>query len=332
MSNISALAKNLTNNISNEDIGECREFYQLIQSGESTVITTVNWVLRLIVNIIACPSTVLLNVLVIAAVKRRPRLQNNANILLACLASVDALTGLVIQPLLIAKTMDNLLQTEDQSRCLLLGLTVGAFHVLCFSSLFHLVLVTLERFIAIKYTLHYAHLVTNGNIRIAVVTVWMLTVLMELVRFGVTWHSQAATIYFSVVTVLVMMCFVLFIVACHIMLFRETSRHRKKIMTEQIPQEEVRRFLAENKMLKTTAYVLGAVLLCYLPLMLFMLVIAQLRLLMGLIPLLRPWVPTLVALNSLLNPFIYCWRQKEMRKFIFRNPFNVHSVGPALGV
>lgn len=329
MSNISALAKNLTNNnISYENIAECHDFFKVIQRGESTVVTTVNRVLTLIVNIIACPSTVLLNVLVIAAVKQRPRLQNNANILLACLAGVDALTGLVVQPLLIAGTIVSFREIEDQSRCLLLGLVAVAFRVLCFASMFHLALVTFERFIAIKYTLYYVRIITVENIRIAVVSIWILTVFMELPRLAVTSHSHEATIYFSAATVLVMLCFVFFIVSCHIMLFRETSRHRRKIMTEQIPQEEARRFLTENKTLKTTAYVLGAVLLCYLPLMLFMLVVMQLRVLLDLIPVLRPWAPTLTALNSLLNPFIYCWRQKEMRKFIFRNPFSMHAVAP----
>ena len=38
---------------------------------------------------------VLFNVMVIMAVKRRRRLQTNTNILLACLAATDALTGLI---------------------------------------------------------------------------------------------------------------------------------------------------------------------------------------------------------------------------------------------
>ena len=48
-------------------------------------------VINLIINIMACPFTVLLNVMVIMAVKRRTRLQTNSNILLACLAATDAL-------------------------------------------------------------------------------------------------------------------------------------------------------------------------------------------------------------------------------------------------
>ena len=139
---------------------------------------------------------------------------------------------------------------------------VGAFHVVCFSSIFHLALVTFERVIVIKYTLHYFSIVTKENIRIAVVTIWIVTVFAELLKL----YSQGAETYFSVVIVLAIACLVLFIVFCHVILLRETSRHRKTIMTEQIPQEEARKFLTENKALKTTVYVVGAVLLCYIPL------------------------------------------------------------------
>ena len=45
---------------------------------------------------------VLFNVMVIMAVKRRQRLQTNSNILLACLAATDALTGLITQPAFIS--------------------------------------------------------------------------------------------------------------------------------------------------------------------------------------------------------------------------------------
>ena len=53
----------------------------------------------IIINTITCPFTVILNLLVIKAVKSTPRLRTNSNILLACLAVTDALTGLFGQPL-----------------------------------------------------------------------------------------------------------------------------------------------------------------------------------------------------------------------------------------
>ena len=45
----------------------------------------------IVINNITCPFTVLLNVLVLMAVKRKPALQSKTNILLACLARFPTL-------------------------------------------------------------------------------------------------------------------------------------------------------------------------------------------------------------------------------------------------
>ena len=49
-------------------------------------------------NILSFPMTIVMNVLVIMAVKTRPRLQSKYNILLACLAGTDLLVGAASQP------------------------------------------------------------------------------------------------------------------------------------------------------------------------------------------------------------------------------------------
>jgi len=73
-------------------------FHDGIDNGDFTTATEVSYVAAIIVNSLTCPFTVLLNVLVIIAVKRRPRLRTKTNILLACLAAVDLLSGFVVQP------------------------------------------------------------------------------------------------------------------------------------------------------------------------------------------------------------------------------------------
>ena len=81
-----------------------------------------------------------------------------------------------------------------------------------------------------------------------------------------------------------------------------------------MPQEEVQRFLKENKALQTTVYVVGAVAVCYLPLALQIANLLKKRTAIIAPELIR----TVVLLNSLLNPLVYCWRQKEIRKFVFK--------------
>ena len=107
---------------------------------------------------------------------------------------------------------------------------------------------------------------------------------------------------------------IVFVASGYAVLYVETRRHRKLIKIQQMPQEEAERFRNENKELKTTVYVVCALMLCFLPM--------ALRLVIHLMK--RPeiisslWVRTFAMLNSLLNPLIYCCRQEEIRNFVFK--------------
>ena len=76
-----------------------------------TVPVTVSCVINIFISSITCPFTVLLNVLVILAVKNRPRLRNKPILLslLACLAVTVALNGVTGKPALIIMTAINVL-------------------------------------------------------------------------------------------------------------------------------------------------------------------------------------------------------------------------------
>ena len=92
------------------------------------------------------------------------------------------------------------------------------------------------------------------------------------------------------------------------------------IKTQQLPQEEVERFTKESKALTTAVSVVGAVVLCFLPLALTVLSYAF-ELNLGLTnSFAAPWIRTFGMLNSpvnsILNPLIYCWRQKGMHEAI----------------
>ena len=108
---------------------------------------------------------------------------------------------------------------------------------------------------------------------------------------------------------------VVFMTTSYAILYKEAARQKNKLKAQQLPQEDVERFVKERKALKTTVYVVGAVLLCLSPgaLSKFVYIIAEQN-----STYLAQWFRTTAMLNSLLNPLIYCWRQKEMRLFVFR--------------
>lgn len=265
--------------------------------------------LSIIINSIACPFTVLLNVQVIMAVKARPRLRTNSNILLACLAVTDALTGLIVQPLFVLRRVLQLFDVGDWKG---VANTHNTFlFVVGTSSLLHLMLVTFGRLVAIKFTMHYSNFITEKNLRVTVPVFWSFSFIC-----GAIWFLNFRLVLYFVIAPLFASCIV-FVTSAYVVLYRETLRHRKMIKTHQLPQEEVERFTKENKALKTTVFVIGAIVVCLLPAGVSFLVRIFGAFQGNAYATLTSWIRTSAMLNSLVNPLIYCWRQKEMRKVIF---------------
>ena len=277
------------------------------REGDRDVSSMADSIIIIIINTITFPCTVILNVLVIKAVKTTSRLRTNNNILLACLAVTDALTGLLGQPLFI---LWRIFLTFGLSNSETVGISfISSLLTTLVASYFHLMLVTFERLIAIKFTMQYSNIITEKNMKIVVVVVWIIASI-----YGVLRGMKKVLAARSFTGLLTISC-ILFLTFAYLIMYRETARHKEKIKTQQLPQEDVERFLKENKALKTTLFVVGAVLVFLLPVGFFFIFIVTG--LYDIFPINLPSILTCAMLNSLVNPLIYCWRQKEMRNVIF---------------
>ena len=111
---------------------------------------------------IACPITILLNLLVIIAVKTRRELKQNSNILLSSVALADLLVGTVSMPLSI--TLDTLVIHRVlvvDIICTIDFISVSVLHIDCWASFFHLLLITWERYVTIAKCMEYKAIVTR---------------------------------------------------------------------------------------------------------------------------------------------------------------------------
>ena len=288
------------------------------KEGDTTDVPSVaGFIIIIIINTITCPFTVLLNLLVIKAIKSTPRLRTNSNILLACLAVTDSLTGLLGQPLFVLSKIFQLFGFSDSGTVENCYFTTVV--VIVTASYFHLMLVTLERLIAIKFTMQYPNFITDEKMKRAVLVVWILAFING------TFRVLKMSLVVRSFSVLLTLSCILFLAFAYFVMYRETRLQQEKIKTQQLPQQGVERFTRENRALKTTVFVVGAVIICLLPLCfcLILLVTCFCDICTAIAPLAR----TCAMLNSLVNPLIYCWRQKEMRKVIFRLRTHVVNAG-----
>ena len=202
----------------------------------------ISLIINIIINIITCPFTVLLNASVIIAVKTRPTLQSYANILLACLAATDAVSGVLAQPSFILYMVLLLFGTGvDQRTKVETHLSHNsALRVVLVCSSLHLKLVTYERVIAIKFTMYYPIFVKTQKVKVAVIAFWLVSISSELVN-----RATEDSLYSNVITALALIFCVVFVSISYLLLYKETLRLRRKMKTEQIPQEEVERIAKE---------------------------------------------------------------------------------------
>ncbi|XP_068756801.1 adenosine receptor A2a-like [Montipora capricornis] len=283
---------------------------------EKDVFSLVFISITIIVNTIACPFTIGLNMLVIIAIKRRRRLQNNGNIMLACLAVTDMLTGLTSQPSFILWKTAFLLGS-DIADVIFFDIHGLCILVLSYSSALHLMMVVGEKMIAIKYPFWYPSVMTTRNMKMGVLFCWVYSSSFGLLTYLI---QGSGTLYFIFISSHIFFACVVFVSTSNVILYFETRRHRKMIKAQQLPQEQVKTFLKKYKAFKTTVIVVGAVGICLVPGILFivMCAIGFLQERIFLLYSIGAMARTVLMINSLLNPLIYCWRQEEIRKFVFR--------------
>ena len=261
----------------------------------------------IVLNLLACPPTVLLNMLVIVVVSTKPSLQTKYHLILASMAGTDLAVGIAVQPVFITGLIYHLVGGSPLVFCNIIKIPLVATASLSLASLFHLMLIGIERVVAMKYSFQYDSILKKKRLIVASVTCWLASIVHFAVRFAEKTDEQISgpALFILIAT------FMSVIFYCHISVYVVCRRHLKQIKSEQVSGEATAKFLSERKAWKTTTIVLGGLLLSFVP-----------GLLRGIVNVFSFPLPTSVAhvtlsfimLNSFFNPIVYCWRSKIIRQ------------------
>ena len=286
-----------------------------------------NLVALICINSVAIIPTILLNMLAILTVTKNRSLQSNSNILLACLASSDLFAGMVGLTFTVAVDVKRAFSIEP-----FCALETAYFITLAgptYVSLGHLVLISVDRYIAIKEALGYRVIVTKQRINKGILAAWAIGVYLTIQEtvFAVTVEEAGKmySVYWTVGSVLTsvfgLVC-ISGICYCYVYIFSEVRRQKKRLKTEQLSQEEGKRVKKDNKEAYTLGIILSVLAITYMPLMIL--------LLLGSIPtynifdtgtarICYSWTQTFLLLRSLFNPIIYCWRNENIRDAVLES-------------
>ena len=261
------------------------------------------FIVRIAVHALTCPLIILLNILVIVAVTTEPQLRTKPNTALACLATTDLVVGLVLQPLHIAKA-SFLLKGEHNMFCILTDLSRTVTLKCVLVSSHHLVLLSAERYVAIKHPFTYETKVTKARIIIASGLAWATAIILS------SENLLRATRLSKTILILFETLLVMFSTS-----FKEVRRNEKQIAANQVSLKAKKKILKNKKAFYTIAIITLVALLCFILVNICLVILFSFKNIIS--PNVRHiafYIFTLLpVLNSLFNPLIYAVRIRNFR-------------------
>ncbi|KAK3700049.1 hypothetical protein QZH41_004348 [Actinostola sp. cb2023] len=193
------------------------------------------WIFLSVLNGIAAPPTVTLNLLVIWTVLEHRRHRSaNYNLLLVALAVTDLAVGLVVEPLFVLYL--GCLLLECASPCYWYsGITFAGF-LANYVALSTLMVMSVERFLAIEYPMYYIRKCTDNKIKLAVVLVWVTVPIVFFLARNIFDDTEAVR---KIPTVVFASSNALIILLCTIKVHLTAYRQRKAIARERPEQLQV---------------------------------------------------------------------------------------------
>ena len=261
----------------------------------------------------------MLNIVAIYAIRKTLSSPKNFKTLLLSLAVSDLGVGLLAQPMYVVSRLIDSQQNNDTDT-----VRYRAFHIpvnlFISASLFSVTALCADRFLAIYLHLRYQELVTHKRVAAVVVSIWVISELISLIRIFIPKNIT------NVSVVIIDAVCIITATSLSVKLYLTLRRHINQTQIPQVAQndqgESVQR---KRKSAMASLYVYLVFIVCYLPDDCVLIIIAN-----NSEPRidenhLQFYTLTLVFLNSTLNPLIYCWKMKRIQHTIvgaLRNLFS----------
>ena len=281
-----------------------------------------------IFNALLCLTAIHFNSITIHAIRRTASLPKPLKTLLLGLAVSDLCTGLFAHPFYVArmvKFVNERTTVRDKSAPVNVAFS-RITNFLFFASFLSVLVLTVDRFLAIHFHLRYQQVVTYKRSFVVVISLFMVSASLSSVSF---WFKHA----FTIQTVFEIVCLTItLLLYCRI--YSIVRRHRSQMHAQQVRHEAAEnreeKVNAERgfKLARSTFYVYLIFVICYSPQMCINVISINSGGRKQTADDIFPYFWTLALLNSSLNPLIYCWRIRHIRctvKDILRKMFHCRN-------
>ena len=262
-------------------------------------------------NIFLAFTATLGNTLILIALHKVTSIHPPTKFLLRCLAISDFCVGVIAQPLFAAFLMG-----IASGNWRILELTLNFFNFFfCGFSFATATAISVDRLLALLLGLRYRHTVTLKRARCLVVCLFLALIVNGFI-YSLFSRDFANSAAFVVIIISLFLS-----VFSHVKIFVKLRQHQARVRQQQVGHGQANgREIPLNierykKIVCTIAWVELALVLCYFPLFIF-LILATTTKLYKIGSIFHISSLTVVYFNSTLNPILFCWKIREVREAV----------------
>ena len=244
------------------------------------------------------------NLLVLVTIWRSPNLHSPSNTLLFGPALSDLSVGVVSEPLHIGFQADLFSKTGKITSCTLTKVRNLISVFLTVVTISTVTAMSVDRYLAIYLHLRYEQVVTEKRTRKVILCLWLISsVPLFMIAF------DAMTSYF-VMTLMIAVCLVI-ILFVWIKIYQVVRYHQVQIQDQMAVSLQSFNMARFRNSAINILLVFFTILVCYTPLLVSNTCLAANLISLNVVLLEICYI--FVLLNSSLNPFLYFWRQRDLR-------------------
>ena len=251
------------------------------------------------------------NVWVVVALQKVSSLHPPSKLLLSCLACTDLCVGMITQPLhvvLLASQKDSQAQNKlfiafNSSAAMFAGV-----------SLLTLSAISVDRLLALLMGLRYRQVVTLRRAWIFVAVFWLFSITVAMIFF----FNFYITLF--IISIVMLFCIVTSTL-CYTKIYLTLRNHQAQVQ-DNVQQGKMNgggislNIERYKKTVSSALWVQITLLVCYLPYAIVATIFATSVTHTKLLDLSLEAAVTLALFNSSLNPFLYCWKMREVRQAV----------------
>ncbi|XP_078351389.1 adenosine receptor A3-like [Oculina patagonica] len=251
------------------------------------------------------------NVLLIVAFKKVSSLHPPSKLLLGCLASTDLCVGLITQPLYVYFLFSSEHSQHGYYSLILANTTSTIF---CGVSLLTLTAISVDRLLALLLRLRYRQVVTLRRVWIVIVTSWVLSTFVAL---SIVYSSRIKNLLVFTITTL---CLITSTFCCT-KIYLTLRQHQAQVQDHVYQGQQNGGGIPLNiaryrKTVSSSLWVQITLVACYLPYGIVVSIFFTTGSITQSLHIAWDTTVTILYLNSTLNPFLYCWKIREVKQAV----------------